>query len=282
MIRHFGFVLMLLGAGVLAACTSQPAMAPSHVSGLHSGKLIIEPPAGKITILTVPEEAEILRAANAGLMAASIGGPFAAMVAQSVVRGEMDAKRTRAVKILKPYANLIDTLSFTGDFRKTGEKAATSVPWIAGGSSQVMLASAPGEISQQQMEHIAQMAHVAAVAFASLHFGFSADMKALYLFAIMHVYARGEGERTVFLDGGILIAGAKFDDTSPALGTSGIEGIAASKRDDDEALGARAKLWFANDGARVRQAFNKADDIFTEKLHNFLIARRGTANPYKQ
>lgn len=274
MIRHLGFVLLIFVAGALTACISQPAMAPSHVSALRSGKLVVEKPTAGIVVLTPGQEGQL---AEAGFVGALAGGQFGMYAAEGNAGAVASKKHKLAATVLRPYAHEIDTMDFVQDFRAIGENAAAAVPWLQKSGAQVELSSAPGWLNRNRMEHITQASGVDAVVFMHPSLAFSPDMKTLYLLAIVRVYLRGQ-DRATLLDGGDLVAGAMLGDTMPAFGTNGVDAIAASERNGEGALVARANVWFANGGGRIKQALGQAEKILTGKLENYLIGRRATSD----
>lgn len=186
-----------------------------------------------------------------------------------------------ADQLVKPFAAPNTTRIFADDLLNAGKKAASRVSWVKNAKPTVVLGKHVGVPDTTRMKAITQASGVGAVAFVAPRLVFSSNLKSLYVIAFVRVFANGAHGKSIYLDGGKLMAGARLQDTTPALGNRGVEGIAASPQVDDGAIGARANMWFANDRARIRQAVERIDKIFAAKLGNFLNGQRGTSNPYK-
>jgi len=270
-VKRLGASAVLLAAVWLAACTTQPAMAPAYVAALHSGKLIIDVPAPTHLILILPGAGgtKILEAELTGF---AIGGIYGGIAAGSSAGAEVRYRAEQANAILKPYVGLIRAIPLRQEFFAIGRKAVVKVPWIRSSSS-ANLYQGTGSLGSGKMHQLTQAGGVQAIAFMQATIAFSPDLEQVYAIAHMEVYARG-AQHANFIDGGTLYVSTTMTATGPALKPTGVDGTAASKSNDKAALGARANLWFENDGKRYKAAVAEDMEKLQAALANYLNGRR--------
>jgi hypothetical protein len=246
-------------------------MAPAYVAALHSGKLIIDVPAPTHLILILPGAGgtEILEAELTGF---AIGGTLGGIAAGSSAGAEVRYRAEQANATLKPYVSLIRAIPLRQEFLVIGRKAAANVAWIGNGSS-AKLYEGSGSFGSGEMHRLTQVGGVQAIAFMMATIAFSPDLEQVYAIAHMEVYARG-AQHANFIDGGMLYVSTTMTATGPALKSFGVEGIASSKPNDKAALGARANLWFEDNGKRFKRAVARDMAGLQTALGNYLTGRR--------
>jgi hypothetical protein len=245
-------------------------MNSSYVEALNSGKLIIQKAPQEIKVLNPRQLIRMHPFEGIG------GGPGGRA---SLMAGQRKSRKT-ALKALVPYQDQMNFASSPPVFLRLGKNAAAEVSWLRNDDKSVSLSQSSKSISEQQMEKITRNSGVNAVAFMTPYVAFSPDLKTLYMLAIMKVYANGE-KKVTFLNGGDLIVTSPLTSTSPPLSSTGVEATASKTRNNTETINARASVWFANNGTRIKQAFKHAEKVFECKLRNYLTGKRGTSNPTK-
>lgn len=254
----------------LAGCVTQPAMAPSHITLLHSGRMLVVVPVRSYYTLTSPygpSKSQAVAVGVAGVIGGAIGGAIAGAITSG---GESMAAKANAA--LLPYADQIRTLYPKQAFLDAAQLAADHVHWM-GKDPAVNLYGKAGVPGSGKMSHLVQSSSTQAIVFVNCAAGFSADMKAVAVMAQVEVYARG-ARRGNLIDGGVLEERAQLANTGPQLKPYGYEGIAAGKQDDRAAQGARANLWFKNDGKRYKAALAEDMQKLQVALVNYLDGRR--------
>lgn len=263
-------VFLALSFAALAACSSQPVMQPSHVAILHSGSMLVAVPKRSYFTLTSPYSVSG-STLNEGLgivMGGAVGGAIIAATAP----GQKD--KTITSRVLMPYANQIRNIHSGRHFLGVARSAVGQAPWM-GSEPDVTLYSGKGVPGFGSMNHRVQSGSTQAVVFLNCKVGFSFDLKVLYAVVQVEVYAKG-AQHANLIDGGTLKTGTDLQDSGPALGVYGVEGIASGKLNDRAALGARANLWLENDGKRYKAAVAEDMAKLRPMLINYLNGRRSS------
>lgn len=272
MLKKLFFFLSLAAAIFLAACTTQPAMSPSHIALLHSGEMIVAIPKRPYLTLLSPYKVPASEALIEGLgvsMGGAIGGAIYGAAGAAHKQGAMAANMA-----LAPYADLIHEADSKRAFLGVAKSAASHVSWM-GGNPEVKIYPVAGVPGSGKMSHLAQTGKKQAVVLVKCVLGFSADLRSLVAVAEVQVYARGRN-RAQLIDGGSLEAGAQLQELGPALKAYGFEGIATGKLNDRAALGARANVWFEKGGERYKAAVTRDMASLRLELSDYLNGRRGS------
>jgi len=246
----------------VAACTTQPAMAPDHVSALKSGEIAVVTPARGVVFVKRRSNGT---AAFAGFFGGAIGVAIAG--AAEAAQGPPLAARN---PFFKPYGKQIERLPVRSDLLGVARSAASDVAWIGGPTA---VKGYHRSLTTGEMQRITQENPVNATAFMQTVVFFSPDLRKLEVAATMSVFAHGSAH-AVPLDGGRLLASTTLAKTTPELSATGVEAIAASKRTDKSSKSARAEVWLAHGGARFRQALHADLKQLQAALVNYLNGRR--------
>lgn len=265
------FFCMCMGAVVsLAACTSTPAMAPSHIAALHSGSMLVVIPKRPYITLASPRDISAGDVATAGVLFGAIGVAIASSVAGSHMSENEEIYSTD----MGPYEGRFRSLYPNRQFMDIARSVADHVPWM-GKDPSVELYDKPGAPGSGRMSHLAQSSDTQAVVLLKCVTGFSSDMRSLDLVAQVEVYAKGV-RRGQLVDGATLEESTRLDSAGPALEPYGYEGIAAGKQNDRAARSARANLWFENEAKRYKAALGRNMDELQAALENYLNGRRSS------
>ncbi|MGH8128839.1 MAG: hypothetical protein ACRETC_10875 [Gammaproteobacteria bacterium] len=261
-------VFLALNLAALAACSSQPAMQLSHVAVLHSGSVLVAVPKRSYFTLTSPYtvSGSTLNEGLGIVMGGAVGGAIMA----ATTPDQKDKAITSIV--LMPYANQIRRMPPGQHFLDVARSAVSQAPWM-GSEPDVTQYSGKGVPGFGAMNHKVQSGSTQAVVLLNCEVGFSFDLKVLYAVVQVEVYTKGN-QHANLIDGGTLKAGTDMQDAGPALGAYGVEGIASGKLNDRAALGARANLWFEDDGKRYKAAAAEDMAKLRPMLINYLNGRR--------
>lgn len=259
--------LILLPILLVAACSSQPAMAPAKVAELHSGKMIINIPDNAFRVQSQVPLGEVI--AEAVVIAAITVPAFG--VAMAPVN-TMYYASSGASAVLKPYSQEITRVPLLQDFHVLGDEVVNAVSWIKYPSA-LEVTHEPDGISAGVMRHTVQSDHVNAIAFAQPVISFNLDMSALVMRVSVSVYAKGE-HGPVFLDGRTLTASTSLNKSGEPLTPDQMDDVDEGRGFINKVRAYRAKLWFANRGERFNIALSEDLRLIEERLIHYLHGRR--------
>ncbi|MGH8272954.1 MAG: hypothetical protein ACRES9_01675 [Gammaproteobacteria bacterium] len=160
----------------------------------------------------------------------------------------------------------IGTLPLGRDALSTAHSAATLVKWIRK-SSLVSLYRDKSPLDMTKMRALTFGSGTDATVFVQPMVVFSSSFKRAYVIATVTVYAWGP-VRAFYMGSTSLHAETSLNETVPTLKSYGVESVAAGDRVDRAASRVRARVWFADDAARLKQAL-AAD---TRKIGKQLVA----------
>jgi hypothetical protein len=170
--------------------------------------------------------------------------------------------------VLKPYAKRIETLPLRKEFLSFARKVVSRVSWIdSGRSAAIYEGSKPLDV--KRMRRLTFAGNTDAVVFIRPTIVFTRDFKRVYIIAAVTVYAWGP-VRAFFMGSENLYASASLNRIEPKLKTYGVEGLAASKREGMAATEARARVWFARDAIRLKQALATDMQSLQKPLSGYL------------
>ena len=251
----------------LAACSSQPAMAPGHVAELDSGMLVINIPRDPVRVKSRVPMLELL--SEAVVIAVVAGPEFGAAISEG---NSIHYSPSSDSPALRPYGNAIAAFPFPQDFRVLGDEVADAVPWI-GQSSEMRIMHEPDGIGAGAMRHIVEAGKVNAIAFVQPAITFTRDMSRLDMRASISVYAKGV-HGAVFLDGGALTAFTSLQNAGAPLTPDEMDDVDAGRGFMKKVRTLRARLWFANHGERFNIAVLEDLRLIRQRLVDYFHGRR--------
>lgn len=262
--------LALAVTASVAACTSPPAMAPSHIALLHSGSVVIAIPKRPYITLASPramDAGDVTEFAVMGLLCGTLCGGLAG----GDVAAQMDARQGVYAADLGPYSKLFWSLYPRDQFMEVAGSVADRVHWM-GEQPSVKLYEKAGAPDSGEMSRLAQSANTQAVVLLKCKLGFGENMKKLTAIVQVAVYAKGI-HRGQLIDAATFRESTRLDDSGGALKHYGYEEIAAAKKNSGATRGARANVWMKDGAKRYKAAVANEMARLRTDLTRFLNGR---------
>ncbi len=171
-------------------------------------------------------------------------------------------------KVLKPYEELIRRLALRQGLLSIAREIVLSVPWIGHASSAALYRDSD-PLNEEKMRSLTFAGNTDAMAFLQPIVVFSPDLRQVYVIATVTVYAWGP-VRAFYMGSANLHADVSLNETKPELKPNGVEGLAASDIVGKTASEVRARVWFADDAGRLKQAIASDMRQLQKQIVNYL------------